>query len=312
MTKKIFQWNYEISGLIPKPVKLKRKLWLKKDEILLEKNGNELRAFVLGDEEDRGEEKLTRYLWISSLVTTNSAEVSGGSGASLNSTNELGKKPVLTGKLSIGMPDVAVDDMEKHAPKFIKFIGNLHDKYIDAIQENDFITIALDYFHDSEKKFVYSNEGFISAIVSLESMFNEGPSDIKYKLSHRAAFLLGMYGLDPIEAFEKLKVFYNNRSKLVHGGGKLKNDPDRYLVSRYTRRCLIIFLILLNKPERRALGAKKRKEAILREIDYAMLNESGRISLNKEIKKGLKDFDTKIQRTFEGELDGKSYRVTAW
>jgi len=118
-------------------------------------------------------------------------------------------------------------------------------------------------------------------------LFNEAPSDIKYKLSHRASFILGVSGLDPIEAFEKLKEFYNSRSKLVHGGGELKYDPDTYLVSRYTRKCLITFLVLLRNPKRRDLGAKKRKSRVLQEIDYAMLDERKRLSLTREIQRGL-------------------------
>ena len=101
------------------------------------------------------------------------------------------------------MPEEAVVDIENYAHKFVGFIGKLHDKYIDVVSENEFIQIALDYFYEAEKKFVYSNEGFINAIISMEALFNEASTDLKYKLSHRAAFLLGLSDIDPIEAFEK-------------------------------------------------------------------------------------------------------------
>lgn len=308
MSKKLYQWNYVIEGLIPEQVRLKRKLWLKKDEILLEKKNEKLFAYVLGKEDDRGEQRVVPYLWMSCLISSNAPELSGGSGASLASPDELGTVPLITATVSVSLPDVAVGDIEQYAPKFIRFIGKLHDKYIDVVKENDFLAIALDYFYEAEKKFVYNNEGFISAMISMEALFNEEPSDIKYKLSHRAAFLLGLSGLDSLEAFEKLKVFYNNRSKLVHGGGNLKHDPDRYLVSMYTRRAMIIFMILLKNNNRRSKSVKKRKIEILREIDYAMLDEDRSKSLKNEITKGLKDFNLKIPRTFEG----RDYRVTAW
>ena len=191
-------------------------------------------------------------------------------------------------------------------------IGKLHDKYTNVVSENDFIEIAMDYFYEAEKKFVYSNEGFISAVISMEALFNEGPSDIKYKLSLRAAFLLGLCGIDPFEAFDKLKDFYNKRSKLVHGGGTLPHDPDRYLVSKYTRRSIIIFMILLKDEKRRNINKNKRKTEILKEIDHAMLNNEMRNSLKKEINNGLKDFKLTIPRTFEGEGEDGNYRVTAW
>lgn len=312
MKKKLYQWNYEIEGLIPEQVRLKRKFWLKKDEILLEKKNEKLFAYVLGKEDDRGEQRVIPYLWMSCLISSNAPELIGGSGASLSSPEELGTVPLIKATISVSLPDVAVVDIEKYTPKFLRFIGNLHDKYIDVVRENDFLAIALDYFYEADKKFVYNNEGFISAMISLEALFNEGPTDIKYKLSHRAAFLLGLSGLDYIEAFEKLKVFYNNRNKLVHGGGNLKQDPDRYLVSVYTRRALIIFMILLKNNNRRRKSVKKRKIEILREIDYAMLDKKGSQSLKNEITRGLKDFNLNIPRTFEGKNENRDYRVTAW
>lgn len=45
--KILYQWSFIISGLIPKQVKLKRKIWLKKGELLLEKKGDNLHAYLL-------------------------------------------------------------------------------------------------------------------------------------------------------------------------------------------------------------------------------------------------------------------------
>lgn len=312
--KLLYQWNFIISGLIPKQVKLKRKIWLKKGELLLDKKGEDLHVYLLGHDnrESCDEKRIIPYLWMSSLITNNAAELTSGGGCSITSEDQLGTKPVLSCSASIHIPDEAAKDIERHTHKFLGYIGRLHDKYINVINENKFISIALDYFHDAEKKFVYNDEGFISAMISLESLFNEGPSDIKYKLSHRAGFLLGLCDIDSIEAFEKLKSFYNHRSKLVHGEGATSYDPDRYLVSHYTRKAIIIFLILLNNSERQGIGKNKRKQAILKEIDYAMFDSNRRKVLKQEIKKGLKDFKLKIPRTFEGSGKNGNYRTTAW
>lgn len=251
-------------------------------------------------------------MWVSCLVSSNAPNLEECGGASIESKEELGTKPVYSMPISISLPEEAIGNIEKHAHKFLRFIGKLHDKYILVISENEFIKIALDYFYEAEKKFVYSNEGFISAVISMEALFNEGPTDIKYKLSHRAAFLLSLCEIDPIEAFEKLKDTYNKRSKLVHGKGSLPHDPDRYLVSKYTRKSIIIFLILLNSEERRKIGKDDRKISLLKEIDYAMLDENKRKSLKKEITKGIKEFMLPVPRTFEGEGKNSNYRVTAW
>lgn len=314
MKNQLFQWNFIIKGLIPQQVKLKRKVWLKKGELLLDKKGDKLNAYVLGDETNtfQNEERITPYLRISCLISNNAPDLEGRGGVGISSKEELGTKPMVTASVSMNLPEEAIIDIENYAPRFIKFIGKLHDKYIHVVSENEFMAIALDYFYEAEKKFVYSNEGFISALVSMEAMFNEAPSDIKYKLAHRAAFLLGLCGIDPFEAFEKLKDFYNKRSTLVHGGGTIPYDPDRHLVSRYTRQSIIIFLILLKNEERRKIRRKQRKIEILKEIDYAMLNEEKRKLLKKEINKGLKDFTLTIPRTFEGTGKHGNYRITAW
>jgi hypothetical protein len=214
--------------------------------------------------------------------------------------------------VSTGLPEEAVVDIEKHAHEFLRFIGELHDKYIPIISENEFIEIALDYLYEAEKKSVYSNEGFISAVISMEALFNDGPTDIRYKVSHRAAFLLGLCEIDPIEASGKLRSFYDQRSILVHGGGSLSYDPDRYLVSKYTRKSIIMFLILLKNEERRGIGKKDRKAGLLKEIDWAMLDENRRKSLKREISKGLGDFGLPVPRVFNGEGEHGKYRVAAW
>ena len=310
----LYQWNFKISGLIPKQAKLKRKVWLKKGELLLEQKGGDLVAYLLGEDKDgvNNEDKIVPYLWMTCLVSNNSPDLTQGGGSSISSKDELGTQPLLSSSLSISYPDEAIRDIENHAYKFITFIGRLHDKYIKVVEDNIFTKVALEYFYDAQKKFVYSDEGFISAMISLESLFNEGPFDIKYKLSHRAGFLLGLSGVDSVEVFEKLKALYNTRSKLVHGGGSSSYDPDRHLVSRYTRKAIIIFLILLENEERGSVGKKRRKKNLLKEIDYAMLDINKRICLENEIKKGLRNFELKIPRVFEGEGERGEYRVTAW
>lgn len=314
MKNSLYQWSYVIDGLIPGQVKLKRRVWLRKGELLLQTKKDDLIAYLLGDHRDTfcGEEKIIPYLWMSCLISGNAPDLKGGGGVSISSEDELGTKPILSCSVSARLPEEAIGRIEEHAHRFLAFIGRLHDKYIDVVTQNEFLAVSLKYFYEAEKKFVYSDEGFISAVISMEALFNEGPSDIKYKLSHRAGFLLGLSGMEPIEAFEKLKGFYNKRSNLVHGGGQPPHDPDRYLVSRYTRRAIIVFLILLRNEERRKQKAKDRKMNLLNEVDRAMLDGDRCKILKKEIVKGLRDFRLPVPRTFEGTGKNGKYRVTAW
>jgi len=315
MTKKQFvQWNFEITGLIPSQVRIKRKVWLKKDELFVKEKDGKLYAYLLGDEgfSFKDEDVVAPYMRVASLITSNTPEVESRGAVGLASKEEFGTKPVYHTSVKSVMPAEAVAEIEKNAHKFLNFIGRLHDKYIDIIKENDFLEIALDYFYDSEKKFSYSNEGLISAIISMEALLNEGPSDIKYKLSHRAAFLLGFCDVDAGKAFEELKDYYNKRSQLVHGVGSLKDRFNGYSVTKYTRTLISIFMILLKSSERRAVKKNIRKIEILKEIDHAMFSETRRKKLQKEIRTGLQDFKLPVPRTFEGSGAGGNYYVTAW
>jgi hypothetical protein len=315
MASKLWQWNFVVNDLLHDQVKLKRKIWLKKGELFLEKKKDKLQAFLLGNDEHEFslDEKLASYFRFSCLVSHKAPNIETAGGTSLKSESEFGKnKDTLSLSIKSIIPKEAVSDIEKHAPKFILFIGKLHDRYIETVADNEFIEIALDYFYDAERKFVYSDEGFISCMISMEALFNEAPSDIKYKLTHRAAFLLGLCGINPIQAFDKLKDFYKKRSKLVHGVGELPHDPERHLASQYTRRCIIIFLILLQNPRRKEVGKRRRKNDLLLEIDHAMLNSEYQKQLKIEIKKGLKNFKLPVPRVFEGQGEHGHYRVTAW
>ena len=136
--KLLYQWNFIISGLIPKQVKLKRKIWLKKGELLLDKKGEDIHVYLLGNEnrETCDENRIAPYLWVSSLITNNAAELTNGGGSSISSKEELGSKSMLSCRFSSSIPEEAVKEIEKYAHKFIGHIGRLHDKYIIVINEN--------------------------------------------------------------------------------------------------------------------------------------------------------------------------------
>lgn len=313
MNSKLSQWKFLIEGLVPEQVKLRKKVWLKKGEILLDKKGDELFAYVLDDSNGfRSKKKITPYLWVSCLISNNNPGLTSKGGQSMSSRDELGTMKHFSFSIKSIIPDEVVSQIENYAPKFLGFIGDLHDKYIKIINENEFLSIALNYFYEAQNKYVHSDIGFINSMISLEALFNESPTDIKYKLSHRAGFMLGLCDIDSVKTFETLNIYYKYRSIIVHGGGALPHDSDTHLVTHYTRKAIIMFLILLNNKERQQIGKQKRKIELLKEIDYAMLDENKRKALKQEIKKGLKDFKLKIPRVFEGVFKNEKYRTTAW
>jgi hypothetical protein len=110
VSNQLFQWNFVSRKLIPDQVKLKRKVWLKRDELLLDKKGNDLHAYLLGNDTDGFlvDKKITPYLQISCLVSNNAPDLEGGSGTGISSKEELGTKPVLSASVSVSLPEEAI------------------------------------------------------------------------------------------------------------------------------------------------------------------------------------------------------------
>lgn len=320
MSKKLWQITHQIEGLIPAQVKLKRKFWLKKGEILLKAGEGRIDAFVLkATEEDKfvtADDEILPYLKFSRFFSNGSVSLQGGGRQTIRSGDELGKENSYgISVISLRFPEEAVADVEQYASHYLREIRELHDKYIGVVNENEFLSTALDFFYSANNEPAYEHQSFINAVICLEALYNEGSSALSYKISHRASFILGLGGaLDSIELFENLQKIYKVRSSLIHGEGALSNDSDIFEALRYARTSLMIFFVLLSNPERQCIGKHKRKKSILKEIDYAMLDVSKREALKKEISKRISDFSLKTPRTFErrGEDGEVEYRVTAW
>jgi len=265
------------------------------------------------------EDKFLPYLKFAPLLSNNTIEVSGGTGIELTSKEEFGKntKQYLNTEfhLSEHIPDEAREEIECNAPEFLRDIRNLHNKFAHVVADNSFLSVALDFFYDANNTSVFTDEGFICAVICLEALFNEGTSDIRYKIAHRAAFLMGLVETNGTEIFENLKHIYRYRNSLLHGQGASGRNPgsSTYKVERYARRSLIIFLILLRQKRRNTVARKYRKLELLKEIDHAMLDTTKAERLRKEIERGMGAFQLSVPRTYGGkEESGRPYRIRAW
>ena len=220
MKKTLFQILYQVDGLIPAQARLKQRVWLKKGEVLLEKEGDRLHVYVLheGDHIFSAEDKILPYFKFCPLISNNHVSVEGGAGFSIASKEDFGKntKGYLHGEMSIQYPKEAIEQVEEHVPGFLRQIRSIHNRYIDIVNDNGFVAIAMDFLFEANNKSVFTDEGFLSAAISLEALYNEGSSDISYKIAHRAGFLTGLHHGDPIVAFGDLKKIYAAALKLEH------------------------------------------------------------------------------------------------
>ena len=320
--KILFQTNFSIEDLIDNNIKITEKIWLKENEICLQTIDGTLTVFILT--EDTAEniilmpfaEKILPFLKFTSLLTHNGAQLKGGAGGKLDSTDEFARNVLgVEGRLKTIWPEEPRLKAEEAAPDFIRQIKMLHDKYNPIIKDNKHLEIALSYFHEAQVKSVYSDEGFINIITCLEALYNEGNVNISYKLALRTAFLISLTNssYSPEQIFDNIKSAYNERSMLIHGGDGTANMAMRDKIHNYSRWSLICMIILCSSPEFQTTSKTKRKKDLIKKLDMAMLSDSYKQSLKTIIAANWNDFVPNPLGSFEFKNDrGEVYMMNAW
>ena len=303
-SKKYFQRIFNISGLVKPSVEIKKKIWIKNDEIFLYKVCNETSACVLEDMSTydnilvRDNETLRTFVEFFSLITDEHVLMYEYYAERLQSNKEFGNninclEPIIRNNNVMQCNQESKDALER-----VEQIKHIYDKYIEVINDNAHLKIALKCFYKSYPMLEDSSEMFINAITGMEALYNESSADISYKLAHRAAFLLGL--LDDLphessEVFENIKKAYNNRSQIIHGNasGDYKLQP----VFSYLRLSLVIMIILHSESSKKLI-----KKDVLNKIDLSMLNLSRQQKLKKEIEKHWEDLHSIVPVTLDKPL----------
>lgn len=81
----------------------------------------------------------------------------------------------------------------------------------------DYLQTALEHWEEANRS-TQPHIEFFSLMVALETLFNVGAQDIRYRVSRSIAVLLGDSPEDSDNIFESVKYAYDVRSKLVHTG----------------------------------------------------------------------------------------------
>ncbi len=133
--------------------------------------------------------------------------------------------------------------------------GHLMEKYVlthDEIAELNtfFSTIELPFsqpyidlcFNNFSLSYNIDNNAlsFLSLMMSLEVLFNQGKTDISYTIARCSAALLSKDKTEFSSNFKAMKAFYNKRSKCVHEG-KVRDitSEDVLQLRGYVRRAII-------------------------------------------------------------------------
>lgn len=127
----------------------------------------------------------------------------------------------------------------------------------------DYIQLAFDSFEWSYE--IHSeNLAFLSLMNGLESLFNPGPGEIRYRLSRNCAVLLGKDKQEANEIFRNVRNLYDLRSSIVHGGKKIiVQDGQIHEVRRYLRESI-----------KKLLDTNKPKEEVMKTLNQRGFGES--------------------------------------
>ena len=300
------QCDYLVSNFFTLGARLKQEVWFEKNKILIQPHETDEKEIVFSifdkdvdasaihNEGQNAKNMVLEYLRSCSLVANHSSIIAGGIRGTPQ--NSLDKKYMLLGFHG----SIDINDQEERKkltelyPKFIDETKIMHEAILPILKCNEFLQLAMTYaFHGFEIS--RNHKAFlINSTMSLEAMFNEGPSDIAYKLAMRIAFLSGITGFDPIEVFDKVKKMYRLRNKVVHGSNTPSQnfrDISIYDIYKYATHCIKLMIILCkNRMEKNS----KCKEIIIKEIDHAILDPEKANELSEELARGLKIFDISV------------------
>ena len=117
-----------------------------------------------------------------------------------------------------------------------------------------YLQLALETFEQTFR--VVQNElEFLSLMICLEALLNDGASELRYKLARSTAVLLGESRTDAETIFKNVKQLYDKRSMLVHSGSKKTlTVSDTLLLRTYVRGILRKLVPLDRKKEDIAAG----------------------------------------------------------
>lgn len=114
-----------------------------------------------------------------------------------------------------------------------KFIQNTKLPFKESFLQLAFENFELSY------QIQNINLSFLSLMISLETLFNPGLQELRYRISRNTAAILGKDKDDSKRIFSELKDLYDKRSKIVHEGkSNIINKEDLLKLRGYVRESI--------------------------------------------------------------------------
>jgi hypothetical protein len=118
-------------------------------------------------------------------------------------------------------------------PDLQRFIQNTKLPFKESFLQLAFMNFEWSYQTNNE------NQSFLSLMISLETLFNPGGQELRYRVSRNTAVLLGKENEDSKVIFSEIKDLYDKRSNIVHTGKlNIINNEDLLKLRHYVRESI--------------------------------------------------------------------------
>jgi hypothetical protein len=97
----------------------------------------------------------------------------------------------------------------------------------------DYIQLSLEHFELSYRVWPAGLE-FITLMIVMEVLFNDGHTELSYRISRGCAVLLGTSIEHSQKIFKDMKRLYSKRSKLMHTGNRKSITDEMFCYSKNT------------------------------------------------------------------------------
>jgi len=178
---------------------------------------------------------------------------------------------------------ISKDDIPQLGEFISKIKGLLPTEPLSALPKViDPVNIALQRYNDALLKPESTESRITSAITCFEALYlkAEERMELSHRLSQRAAALLGLFNLVPLEIYNNLNRAYDIRSTFIHGSSiELEKYKDIAELAEktldYARVSLLIFLQLKSLTD---------KDNLINKIDNSLLDTNARSKLEELVK----------------------------
>ncbi len=175
---------------------------------------------------------------------------------------------------------------ESDLDSLVKFLNRVRplipQEIIRGGETTDDIVTSIQRFNDAMLKPEPPESRIAFCIMSLEALYLKSGehAELEHRLSQRVSKMLGIFGHEPMEVYNRMKQSYDIRSKFVHGE-PLRKEDRQYAAENlskmleYGRASIVAYL---------QLREKTTKEQFLNLIDNSLLSPAAHSKLTERIK----------------------------